>query len=79
MKLPDGLTSQEIRVLQEFRRLRRQEMTADEISAIRHPVGGGIAPAASLVEKGMLTADEGRSRFRLTDKSGEFLKWDPKP
>lgn len=79
MKLPDGLTPAEIRVLQEFRRLRKQTMTLDEIKAIKHPVGGGEQAALSLTEKGYLTADGTRTSFTLTDKPSEMLSYNPLP
>ena len=75
--LPNDLTSQEIRVLQEFRRLNAETMTADQIKAIKHPVGGGEQPAAALVGKGYLTADAGG--FMLTEKSRDFLAIDARP
>ena len=75
--LPNELTSQEIRVLQEFRRLNLQTMTPEQIKAIKHPVGGGEQPAAGLVGKGYLTADSGG--FALTEKSASFLAIDARP
>ncbi len=74
-----GMTAQEIRVLQEYRRLATETMTLAAIKAIRHPSGGGEAPALSLVTKGFLTADEGRQNFTLTEKAKEFLAIDAKP
>jgi|ERR1041385_5615400 hypothetical protein len=74
-----GLTAQEIRVLQEFRRLSKEALGVDAIKAIKHPFGGGEAPAFSLVEKGYLTADAGRENFTLTPKGKDFLVYDPKP
>jgi hypothetical protein len=67
-----GMTEQEIRVLQEFRRVAA-------IKAIKHPAGGGEGPAFSLVDKGMLTTDAARENFSLTAKAKEFLSYDPKP
>jgi hypothetical protein len=75
--LPRDLTTQEIRILQEYRRLNRESMTVDEIKAIKHPAGGGEGPAATLVPKGYLTADA--AGFTLTDKAREFLAIDAKP
>src|SRR5689334_24884082 len=75
--LPNELTTQEIRVLQEFRRLKADTMTADQIKAIKHPSGGGEAPAVSLVGKGWLTADAGG--YATTPKAKDFLSFDPKP
>ena len=75
--LPNGLTTQEIRVLQEFRRLNADALTVDLIKAIKHPTGGGEAPAASLVSKGYLTTTgEG---FAVTQSGKDFLAIDAKP
>ena len=74
-----GMTEQEIRVLQEFRRMTTESLAISAIKAIKHPVGGGEAPALSLVQKGFLTADEGRQTFTLTQKAKDFLAYDPKP
>jgi hypothetical protein len=74
-----GMTEQEIRVLQEFRRVAAETMPLSAIKAIKHPAGGGEAPAFSLVQKGYLTADDGRQNFSLTNKAKEFLAYDPKP
>ncbi len=75
--LPNDLTTQEIRVLQEFRRLNAETMTPEQIKAIKHPAGGGEQPAASLVGKGYLTADAGG--FTQTEKSRAFLAIDARP
>ena len=72
-----GMTPQEIRVLQEFRRVTTDSLPATAIKAIKHPAGGGDAPAISLVGKGYLTA-AGES-FTLTEKARQFLAYDPKP
>jgi hypothetical protein len=74
-----SMTEQEIRVLQEFRRVFAETMPVSAIKAIKHPAGGGEAPALSLVQKGYLTADDGRQNFSLTAKAKEFLAYDPKP
>jgi hypothetical protein len=74
-----GMTEQEIRVLQEFRRMTTESMAISAIKAIKHPVGGGEAPALSLVQKGFLTTDDGRQTFTLTQKAKDFLAYDPKP
>ena len=74
-----GMTEQEIRVLQEFRRITAESMPIATIKAIKHPTGGGEAPALSLVEKGFLTTDGARETFTLTPKGKEFLVYDPKP
>jgi hypothetical protein len=74
-----GMTEQEIRVLQEFRRLAVESLTIVVIKAIKHPAGGGEAPALSLVEKGLLTTDAARENFVLTSRAKDFLSFDPKP
>ena len=74
-----GMTEQEIRVLQEFRRMAVETLGIDAIKAIKHPAGGGEAPALSLVDKGFLTADAARENFTLTGKAKDFLSYDPKP
>ena len=74
-----GMTSDEIRVLQEFRRLTTDSLPMTAIQAIKHPAGGGEAPALSLVSKGFLTADDSRQTFTLTQKAKEFLAYEPKP
>jgi hypothetical protein len=74
-----GMTEQEIRVLQEFRRLAATELNVAAIKTIKHPAGGGEAPAWSLVDKGYLAADAGRENFALSEKAKEFLAIDAKP
>lgn len=74
-----GMTEQEIRVLQEFRRMAVETLGIDAIKAIKHPAGGGEGPAFSLVGKGFLTADSARENFTLTEKAKDFLSYDPKP
>ncbi len=74
-----GMTPQEIRVLQEFRRISVETMPLTAIKALKHPVGGGEAPALSLLQKGYLATDDGRQNFTLTAKAKEFLAYDPKP
>ncbi len=74
-----GMTEQEIRVLQEFRRVTAETMPVATIKAIKHPSAGGEAPALSLVDKGFLTTDGARENFTLTPKAREFLAYDPKP
>jgi hypothetical protein len=72
MKLPSGLTTEQIRVLQEFRRKAQDELTPEELDAINHPGGaGGVEPANALVSAGFLASADGG--FRLTDKGREFL------
>ena len=77
--LSHPLTVAEIRVLQEYRRLAAQSLPLTTIKAIKHPAGGGEAPAVQLVAKGYLTADEAGEIFTLTPKGTEFLTLDPKP
>ena len=74
-----GMTPQEIRVLQEYRRISAETMPISAIKAIKHPTGGGEAPAFSLVEKGFLTTDAARENFALTEKGKTFLAIDAKP
>jgi len=74
-----GMTAQEIRVLQEFRRVVSDTLSLAAIKAIKHPSEGGDAPAFALVAKGYLTVDDGRESFALTQKSRDFLAYDPKP
>lgn len=76
--LSHPMTEQEIRVLQEFRRLTTETMTLAAIKAIKHPTGGGETPARSLVTKGYLV-DVGPESFALTERAKEFLAIDPKP
>jgi hypothetical protein len=75
--LPNDLTTQEIRVLQEYRRLKAAAMSPEQIKAIKHPFGGGEQPAVALVGKGYLTADP--AGYALTEKARTFLAADPKP
>ena len=79
MHLPEGLTPAEIRVLQEFRRVGKQELTVEEIKAIKHPVGGGETPAAMLAGKGYLVRSAGDTGYLLSEEATEFLSYDPKP
>jgi hypothetical protein len=74
-----GMTEQEIRVLQEFRRLTTDSLPLSAIKAIKHPDGGGEAPALSLVQKGFVSTDAARETFTLTAKAKDFLAFDPKP
>jgi hypothetical protein len=77
--LPYGLTAQEFRVLQEFRRLSAESLPVATIKAIKHPAGGGETPAVSLAGKGYLVADAGAEAFTLTQSAKELLAIDPKP
>lgn len=75
--LPFPLSIQEMRVLQEFRRMGAETLTADVIKAIKHPVGGGEEPAQSLAGKGFLSSNG--AGYSLTEKAKEFLAIDAKP
>ena len=76
--LPHGLTSEEIRVLQEFRRLNAETLPLETINAIKHPVGAiGEKPAASLASKGYLIAGEGG--YTITATAKDFLSIDARP
>jgi hypothetical protein len=77
MILPDGLTPQEIRVLQEFRRTAQDSMTPEQVAGIRHPAGGGEGFAQRLVEKGYLSA--GDPGYTLTERGKGFLDREVKP
>ena len=77
--LSHPMTSQEIRVLQEYRRISAESIPLADLNAVKHPVGGGEAPVLSLVEKGYLVTDQGGEKFALTDKAKEFLALDVKP
>jgi hypothetical protein len=74
---PNGLTTQELRVLQEFRRLNAGTLSVEQIKAIKHPSGGGEAPAVSLAGKGFLVAEG--DGFTTTAKARELLSVDPVP
>ena len=73
------MTSPEMRVLQEFRRVGAETLSVAAIKAIKHPAGGGEVPAVSLVSKGYLTADGGAENYALTQKAKDFLALDVKP
>ena len=77
--LPHGLTTSEIRVLQEFRRLNVESVPLDTVKAIKHPAGGGEAPAAGLVSKGFLETNGSSESFALTQKAKDFLAIDARP
>lgn len=78
VKLPDGLRADQIRILQEFRRLAKRELTVAEIGAVRHPAGDPQIALSGLVEKGFLV-EQGEGRFALTPKSDEILAVDYTP
>ena len=73
------VTAQEMRVLQEFRRVAAETLPVAAIKAIKHPAGGGEAPAVSLVAKGYLSADAGAESYTLTQKAKDFLALEVKP
>lgn len=75
--IPNGLTTQEIRVLQEYRLRKTETLSVDAVKAIKHPAGGGEAPAVSLAGKGYVEAGEGG--FTVTQKGKDFLAIDAKP
>src|SRR5688572_8221283 len=77
--LPNGLTTQEIRVLQEFRRLNADSLPLEQIKAIKHPAGGGEVPAVSLVDKGYLETNGSQEAFTITQKGKDFISVDAKP
>lgn len=79
MKLPNGLSPQEIRVLQEFRRTEKDELTEEEIIGIKHPGGGGIETARTLLAKGFLAAAPEGSGYCLTDRARTLLAAKPAP
>ena len=62
-----------MRVLQEYRRISAETLNLAAIKVIKHPTGGGEAPALSLVDKGYLTTDPGREAFTLTARAKDFL------
>lgn len=71
--LPFDLSIQEMRVLQEFKRLNAESLPLATIKAIKHPAGGGEAPAVGLLGKGYVTADGGGETFTLSQKGKDFL------
>jgi hypothetical protein len=79
MKLPEGLTAQQIRVLQEFRRMSKETLSVEEVNGIRHPTDGGVAPAQELAASGYLSAATDGTTFSLTEKAKELLALDWKP
>jgi hypothetical protein len=77
--MPFPMTAQEMRVLQEFRRLAAETLPLPTVKALKHPAGGGEGPVLSLVDKGYLTTDSARESFTLTEKAKEFLAIDWRP
>ncbi|HUF18841.1 MAG TPA: hypothetical protein VMS12_12430 [Thermoanaerobaculia bacterium] len=79
MLMPNGLTPQEIRILQEFRRVGAEELPLDQIKAVKHPAGDPEAPVWTLAEKGYLAADDSRQMLSLTEEARAFLSYNPEP
>ena len=77
--LSHPMSSQEIRILQEFRRIASDTMSLPAIEAIKHPAGGGAAPLPALVLKGYLLADAAGQSYSLTAKGKQFISLDVKP
>ena len=77
--LPVPLTVQQIRVLQEFRRIGTDSLPLDAIQAIKHPAGGGVAPVDALASRGYLVFDPSASTMNLTDRGRDFLAIEVKP
>lgn len=78
--LPSGLTPEQIRVLQEYRRLNAETLSLETIRAIRIPSGeSGETAAAGLVASGYLGADDAKENFALTQKGKDFLAIEAKP
>ncbi len=73
MKIPDGMTPPEIRILQEFRRLAAEEMALEAILEIKHPVAVDETPILDLEKRGMVASSEDGSLFRLTEAGETFL------
>lgn len=71
--MPHGLIAPEIRVLQEYKRLNAESLPLATIKSIRHPFGGGEAPAFGLVAKGYLEGGGPDEIFALTQKGKDFL------
>ena len=77
--LPFQLTIQEMRVLQEFRRIGAEAMPLSAIQAIKHPAPPTTDLAQSLVAKGYLVFDGEAQGFSLTETAKEFLAIDARP
>lgn len=76
--LPHELTSAEIRVLQEYRRLNAESLPLERIKELKHPSGGGEAPAKGLSQKGFLLSGE-NGELQLSQKAKDFLAIDARP
>lgn len=79
MKLPHDLSAQEIRVLQEFRRLEKGALSKEEIAAVKHPAPPMTDVASALVEKGWVQTNGTGGTYELTEKAKEFLSFNPVP
>jgi len=77
--LPHDLTSAEIRVLQEFRRLNTETLPLETLKALKHPAGGGETPAVGLAAKGFFEATAPGDSFTLTQRAKDFLAIEAKP
>lgn len=77
--LPFPLTIQEIRVLQEYRRVGAETLSGEAIRGIKHPGGSGEDLISSLLGKGFVTAAPGGSGFSLTDAGKALLARDVRP
>jgi hypothetical protein len=75
--LPNGFTPEEIRVLQEYRRLSAETLSMETIRSIRHPAGEVAPPTAALVSRGYLTSDG--DQFTITQKGKDFLAIEATP
>lgn len=73
--IPNGLTPQDIRILQEYRRLNTDSLPAESIKAIRHP--GGVPDASPLLAKGFLVGDG--DSLLITQKGKDFLAIEATP
>ena len=73
MKIPDGMSPPEIRILQEFRRLEAEDMALATIREIKHPVAVDDAAVLELEKRGMVASSEDGSSFRLTESGETFL------
>lgn len=79
IELPHALTAGEIRLLQEYRRLERQQMSRAEMSQIIHPARPAEDPAAALTAKGFLALADDGEVYVLTERATEFLSYNPAP
>ena len=79
MKMPHDLTAQEIRLLQEFRRLTSKQLTRGQLEGVRHPFGETGPAISGLLQKGFLTNGDAADSYGLTEKGEKFLSYDPVP